>query len=550
MKSLTLLSLLFFVSAVAISPAAAHFPWLVANDDGEAEFYFGESLAERAYHLPEPLAEVEVWRRDLDVDSFQVDMKPIDEEDFIGLRSEDSYERRGVLTMAAPYGLYHGTMLTYYAASYPSRIPAEWSSAPQEALDLQIVPRLTADKLLATLYWQGKPLKHTKVMLYDSTGKMVANESTNDDGVAEFAADLLGEGCHGLMAGFTDEEARGEFAGEKYREASHYSTTTFTVDPENSLVASALPPLPAAISSFGAAACGDDLYVYSGHQGKAHDHSRDNLSAGFYRTPLAGGGQWESLPMQTPLQGLALVAHGGKLYRVGGLSAANAAGEDADLHSVDEFACFDPATGAWTDMPALPTPRSSHDAIVVGDVLYVVGGWKLAGDSNGEWQAGAVAFDLNDPQSGWRELPNPPFQRRALSVAAVGDRLAVLCGMDEGGSVCKDVFFYDPQQQEWSNGPEFPGDSFHGFGVSACGVGGDLYACGMEGVVYQLANGSSDWKPVAQTAAPRFFHRLLPAGENQLLVIGGATAEEGHVRSSERINLVPAANPLTTAVDR
>ena len=31
----------------------------------------------------------------------------------------------------------------------------------------------------------------------------------------------------------------------------------------------------------------------------------------------------------------------------------------------------------------LPEARSSHDAVVIGDKLYVVGGWTLSGDRKG-----------------------------------------------------------------------------------------------------------------------------------------------------------------------
>lgn len=523
--------------AIAASRASAHFAWLAANDDGQAEFFFGESPAERAYHLPESLAEVDVVRRDLDVADQPVTMEPVETDDFIGLRSEDDFERRGVWTMTAPYGLYHGTMLTYAATCYASRIPGEWSQRPVAELPLQIIPRIAGDKLIATLYRDGQPLKHVKVMFYDAAGKLAANESTNDDGVAVFDAAGLTPGVNGFMAGVTDDDARGEFDGEKYRSAACYATTTFPYDPEQTMHESALPLLPDAIASFGAAVADGYVYLYGGHRGKAHDHSADNLSPRFMRARVDGSGEWEDLPTQTPLQGLALVAHGGKLYRIGGLNAKNAAGDDADLHSVDEFACFDPAAGEWAAMPALPAGRSSHDAAVVGDTLFVVGGWRLSGDSSGEWQAGALAFDLAKPESGWQELSPPPFKRRALAVAPAGEQLAVVCGMDDDGGVSKDVFLFDPASGEWSSGPEFPGESFHGFGVSACADQGALYACGMEGVVYRLAADHSEWEQVGKIAAPRFFHRILPAGDGTLLVVGGATAEEGHARSSERVTI-------------
>src|SRR5687767_14048144 len=133
-----------------------------------------------------------------------------------------------------------------------------------------------------------------------------------------------------------------------------------------------LPKLPAAISSFGAAVADGSLYVYGGHIGKAHAHSRDNLAKGFWRLDLEKGDSWEELPMREPLQGLAVVAWKGSLIRVGGVNTRNAAGEPSDMHSTAVVEKFDPATRNWTALTPLPEPRSSFDSVVVGDRLFVV----------------------------------------------------------------------------------------------------------------------------------------------------------------------------------
>src|SRR6185312_1219303 len=144
--------------------------------------------------------------------------------------------------------------------------------------------------------------------------------------------------------------------------------------------AAILPPLPEPVASFGAVVADGWLYVYGGHTGEEHEHSAANLSAHFRRIQLDGGEEWQDLPMQTHLQGLPLVAHGGKIYRVGGLNNRNATKKDAaDPHSTDEFAEYDPVTNKWSALTPLPAARSSHNAAVIGDRLYVVGGWKLDG---------------------------------------------------------------------------------------------------------------------------------------------------------------------------
>lgn len=207
------------------------------------------------------------------------------------------------------------------------------------------------------------------------------------------------------------------------------------------------------------------------------------------------------------------------------------------MHSTDEFACFDPATGEWTALTPLPTPRSSHDAVVIGNTIFVVGGWQLAGESPGEWTDAGLSFDLNHPQAGWKPIAEPPFKRRALATAQLDGKVVVLGGMQEEQGVTNRVDAYDPSTDTWSELPALPGKPFSWFGVSAWNMGGVLYASGMQDDVYALGPGAEKWTKVGKVGDPRFFHRLLPAGDNSLLVVAGASTENGHVGTVEKIEL-------------
>ncbi len=65
------------------------------------------------------------------------------------------------------------------------------------------------------------------------------------------------------------------------------------------------PPLPVAVSSFGAAVADGWLYVYGGHSGKTHEYSTEDVAGTFYRLNLADPRAWEALPGGPKLQGLA-----------------------------------------------------------------------------------------------------------------------------------------------------------------------------------------------------------------------------------------------------
>src|SRR5215212_6392548 len=119
--------------------------------------------------------------------------------------------------------------------------------------------------------------------------------------------------------------------------------TAVLVSPPATADTPRLPDLPAPLSSFGAAVVGDHVYVYGGHTGKAHTYSTETTLGDFHRLNLKQPEKWEDLPGGPKLQGLALVAHGGKVYRVGGMQPQNAKTEKTEIKSQAACAVFDPA---------------------------------------------------------------------------------------------------------------------------------------------------------------------------------------------------------------
>ena len=191
-----------------------------------------------------------------------------------------------------------------------------------------------------------------------------------------------------------------------------------------------LPPMAEPVTSFAAVTHGDWLYVSGGHRGERHQYDRDRVSSGFYRLSLAAPTQWEKLPSTAPAQGLALVGHGKYLYRLGGMAARNAPGEKQDLFSYAETARFDTTQGRWEPYVSLPTRRSSHDAVVVGQQIILGGGWSLAGGTNAPaWPDTLLSLDLRERQPKWKTSPQP-FRRRALAAATLRERVFFIGGMD------------------------------------------------------------------------------------------------------------------------
>lgn len=291
-----------------------------------------------------------------------------------------------------------------------------------------------------------------------------------------------------------------------------------------------LPPLPVAASSLGVVESDGQIYVYGGHVAPVHTYSTTAVTGTFLRLPIANAQAWETLPGGPALQGMNLAAHRGRIYRVGGMEPRNAPDTPSDNWSVASVACFDPATRAWTDLPPLPVPRSSHDVAVVGDTLYVVGGWNMLGAEGGEeWCDTMLALDLTAPQNGWQELPQP-FMRRALIAAVAGGRLHVIGGFTDSDEVSPKVDVFDPATGQWSAGPDLPDGEFNGFSAAACTVDGVIHVSVADGGIHRLSADGRAWEAVAKVQ-PRIVHRAVADGPGHIVLVGGA-------RKSANLDLV------------
>ncbi len=287
--------------------------------------------------------------------------------------------------------------------------------------------------------------------------------------------------------------------------------------------------LPFEITSFGAARIGDTAYVYGGHTGDAHSYSLDEQSDKLLALDLKDpAAKWKVAATGPKLQGLGMAAHGKRLIVVGGFTAKNEIGEEHDLHSQSKVLAFDTEGGKWSDLPSLPEGRSSHDAAIVGDSLYVVGGWTMAGEKETQWHSTALSLDLSQENAQWQGLPSPDFQVRAIAAAPHDGRLFVVGGMKKAGGPTRQVHIFEPETQQWLAGPDLPGAGpMAGFGAAAWSVDGKLIASTYEGNVLRLDDDGKSWIAIGKSDDSRFFHRLIPLATNSLLAVGGANMDSG-----------------------
>ncbi|MEM7013374.1 MAG: hypothetical protein AAF585_18035 [Verrucomicrobiota bacterium] len=298
------------------------------------------------------------------------------------------------------------------------------------------------------------------------------------------------------------------------------------------------PDLPKGITSFGAAVHHDGaLYVFGGHLGTPHKYNWDDVHKPLLRLKLGDGAkaEWEELPTDEPALGPALVTHKSGLIRVGGMQPKNAKDEEQDMHSAPFVARFDPKKSEWTRLPDLPKPRSSHDAFISGDKLYVAGGWQMRGEESSLWANTVEVLDLAADEPKWKSIKQP-FRRRALAVVASETKLYCLGGLNNGGELSLEVDILDLKTEEWSKGPSVPDGPMEGFGLGATLIGGRLVISGFSGQVYQLAENES-WEKIGNLEDGRMFARLAPTSEKSGIVVGGAVKGGGRALRLETIQV-------------
>ena len=299
------------------------------------------------------------------------------------------------------------------------------------------------------------------------------------------------------------------------------------------ILASSTPLMPRAVTSFGAAELGGFVYAFGGYSGTPHAYTRAGQSGELVRLDPSSGA-FALITTSEPTQGATLVSAGGALIRSGGMRARDAGGEPEQIVSIDEVASFTPGASSWRALPPLPAPRSSHAAAVVGDTMFVVGGWQLAGSAQrGTFADTLLAFDLT--AQSYRVLPQP-FARRALAAAPLDGKLVALGGLDPEGTPSRAVHVFDPRSGSWSKAADLPVD---GFGVAAASSGDVLYASARDGVVYALDDVGAGWRTVGKLAFPRFFHQLVTLGGERVLALGGISGMHGgpRIRHVETLDL-------------
>ena len=237
--------------------------------------------------------------------------------------------------------------------------------------------------------------------------------------------------------------AGGMSQGENIQLVQSYDPATGSWQPQ--------PPLPVPLHHATAATYRGEVVVIGG--------SSAELAEGSNKVFALRGNSWVELPsLKHPRAAAAAAVVGDKLVVVGGQN---------EKQLVPQTEVFDGQS--WTDAAGLPTPREHLAAVSDGQYLYTVGGRFLSADKN------SAAFERFDPATGeWTKLLDMPTPRGSYGATLIDGRI-VAVGGEEPTRVLTTVEMYDIAQSKWIPLPPIP-TARHGEVVAT--VGNTVYVIG------------------------------------------------------------------------
>jgi N-acetylneuraminic acid mutarotase len=184
-----------------------------------------------------------------------------------------------------------------------------------------------------------------------------------------------------------------------------------------------------------------------------------------------------------------------------------------------------PMTG-WRELAPLPGgPRQETAVVAVGTKVYVMGGFDEGGESN--------AVEIYETTSDtWSDGPDLPMALHHANAAVVGTRVVVVGGMADGFNAVGDVFVWDAAGSGgWETGASMPSGSERGAGAVGA-IGPYVYVAG------GLADGSvtafsryhvmdEAWEPLPDLPEPRNHIVGAAVGEHFYAVGGRDVGTDG-----------------------
>jgi len=195
----------------------------------------------------------------------------------------------------------------------------------------------------------------------------------------------------------------------------------------------------------------------------------------------AASDTWKALaPMPTKRGSANAVAHGGKIYVIGGASM-HPGSKETFIHparphrSVDANEAYDPKTDTWEKRSPLPTARNHAAAGMVNDKIYIIAGRIGAGFIT-RGSSVNIVEEYDPVTDQWGALKAAiPTARSAVAYATNRGKIYVAGGEDQDSrqlSAFRAVEAFDPVANTWTI---LPSMQFPRHGLAGAFVGNRLH---------------------------------------------------------------------------
>ncbi len=225
------LMLALTITALAVSQAAAHYPWLTLEQgpDGETRAVFSFEEAPRigdGIYIAPFQESADYWIRTSEgSEPTPLTFSEVIDDDRRWLSAQVDEPRPRSVEGNCRWGIYFGTLLFYNMKHIDvDSIEQLEALADSDRLDFELIPTVEGEELVIRVEYQGKPMPQLDVDLQSLDGPRRLR--TNEDGVIRLTPE--NPGLLAFLTNYVDSEPSGVEAGERYQ--AHRHSTTLTIN--------------------------------------------------------------------------------------------------------------------------------------------------------------------------------------------------------------------------------------------------------------------------------------------------------------------------------
>jgi len=130
------------------------------------------------------------------------------------------------------------------------------------------------------------------------------------------------------------------------------------------------------------------------------------------------------------------VAFSGKLFVFGGIKE-----DSTGYQNLAIVETYDPESNAWTRLRDMPVGRHGHSAVVVGDNIFLMGGYTDAGETD-------LVSEYDPVTDTWKARSPMPTSRGFFGAVAIGDLIYTIAG--RARSEYGPIEMYSVQTDTWT----------------------------------------------------------------------------------------------------